>query len=83
SYSSRWQRRLTGEEYEIDFGSEEKNEAFKEAIKHGYDGHEHGIPFSSALYNPHINNGGEGLCRAVENLGLPPDNSFTPWVNRN
>lgn len=33
---------LTSEGYEINFGSEEKNEAFRETIQHSYDGHEHG-----------------------------------------
>jgi RHS repeat-associated protein len=74
----------SGMGYVIDLGSPEKNEAFKNAIKNGYDGHGGGLGFPNffADYNLFNNNCGEGFRRATGQLGLPPNNSWTPWGHR-
>lgn len=83
-YISANQQFRSGMGYVVDFGSDARNDAFKDAIKHSYDGNDHGIPVPGIPYNPYNNNCGTGLCRAVNGggLGLPPDNNWTPWGHR-
>lgn len=76
----------SGMGYQIDFGSAEKNKAFEDAIKHGYDGAPPriGFPFPSSPYNLITNNCGNAFCNAANSgqFGLPPDNHIAPWGHR-
>jgi hypothetical protein len=64
----------------LDFGSPEKNRAFANSLKHGYEGQDplFGLPLDKWPYNLITNNCGHAFSRALWDNGLGMDFHVAP-----